>query len=523
MSLATLACIIPTGCTMHADADDKPPPKPALKDTFKPADAEAAVRAANTFGIELYRRAGADGEPNLFLSPYSVAVALAMTAEGARDDTLREMAEVLHVIESEADRGAALERLAGIHAGYAALAKHFEAASGDADPATRRKIQSLRDKLSEANTRAEFKSKLGKYREAQEDVEQAEKLADELNALLATVDRYELRIANALWVEKTFPLLDSYTRTIDRFYGSGLARALDFRNQSEAARKEINAWVEKQTADRIKDLIAPGSLPPATSLVLTNAVYFLGQWSEPFERNMTREQDFTLAGGNKKRVQMMQDPFRKELHYAAFSGEGEYFDTPREVPKDESKRPTTYPGNGGFQMISLPYKGGEMSMVLLLPRTADGLAALESKLTAANLDEWIARMTPWTVDLKMPRFKLEGAFKLGETLQAMGMKRAFVSPDRPGGAQFTGMSSSPEATKQLFIGEVLHKAWIDVTEEGTEAAAATAGVMLAGAAMQPVEMVPFIPKFHADRPYLFLIRDAKSGTILFLGRMGSPV
>ncbi|MBK8268402.1 MAG: serpin family protein [Planctomycetes bacterium] len=510
------------GCDMKANAGDSPG-KPAPKDSFKPVDAETAVNASNKFGVNLYRKAAQDSAGgNLFISPYSISVAMAMAAEGARDQTLLEMADVLGFAATTADAKATLEQLAKVHAANSALAKHFAVASGDPDPKTRTQIQTLRDKLDEANLRANFQSKLGRYKEANEEVDRARKIADELNSLLATVDRYELRVANALWVEKSFPLLDSYTQTVDRHYGTGLVRPLDIRGATESSRLQINGWVEDHTANRIKDLIARGMLTPDTSLVITNAVYFLGQWSEPFKRDRTREEDFTKADGAKSRVQMMQDSFRKSLAYAAFDGKGAFFDTPLKVPVEESRRPATYPGDDGFQVVSLPYKGGEMSMVLLLPSKADGLAALEAKLSAENLDKWIERLSPRTVDLKMPRFKLEGDYKLGQMLQAMGIKRAFTNPGRPDGAQFFGMSKGPDPTKLLFIGEVVHKAWVDVNEEGTEAAAATAVMMLAGAAAPSVEMIPFNPKFHADRPFIFLIRDAKSGVILFMGRVQSP-
>lgn len=503
---------------------------------------QPVVKASNTFGLALYQAAvkDADGrgksaeDGNVFMSPYSISVALAMTAEGAREETLAEMASVLGYPESvlEAARrhgGLASESQTGpngalnsIHAGNGELARYFAAASGDDDPGTRKAIQDLREKLRGANFAVEAKEKLSDWQGARSAQVEARKIADELNQLLTTVDRYDLRIANALWLEKTFALQPSYVQAIEQSYGKGLLTSLDFRSQTEASRLRINGWVEDRTANRIKDLIPAGQLPPETSLVITNAVYFLGQWSEPFKREMTRKEDFTLASGEKSKVQMMQDPFRDSIGYAAFDGKGQYFDTPLKVPADEAKRPPVYPGDDGFQILSLPYKGGSLEMMIILPLSNSGMAELESKLSAENLNQWTSRMVNRTVNVKMPRFRLEGSYKVGKMLQELGMKRAFVSPDQANGAQFYGMTESREASKSLYIGEVLHKAFVDVTEEGTEAAAATAVVMVAGAAAPRIEMVPFTPNFHADRPFIFAIRDSKSGLVLFIGRMMHP-
>jgi serpin B len=147
---------------------------------------------------------------------------------------------------------------------------------------------------------------------------------------------------------------------------------------------------------------------------------------------------------------------------------------------------------------------------------------VEKRLSDANLDSWLSRLDRRTVDLKVPRFKVEGEYELSATLRELGMQRAFTSPDQPGGAQFSGMSASDDPTKQLFIAAVRHKAWVDVNEEGTEAAAATAVLMAAGSAAPDVRMAPFTPEFHADRPFMFLIRDGKSGLVLFMGRMVNP-
>jgi serine protease inhibitor len=209
--------------------------------------------------------------------------------------------------------------------------------------------------------------------------------------------------------------------------------------------------------------------------------------------------------------------------YAAFAGTGEFFDTPKLVPADGSVLAATYPDVGGFQAIELPYKGGDLAMVVLLPRSPDGLARLEQLLTADRLTKWLGRFTPRGVDTALPRFQQRSQLELSASLRALGMARAFVDPTTGAGAQFEGINGAEDPSKKLFVGAVFHQAFVEVTEKGTEAVAATAMAMACGdAEPSRVEMVPFRPVFRADHPFLFLIRDAKSGTILFLGRMLDP-
>lgn len=479
-----------------------------------------AAYSTNAFGLDLYR-ALADQSPdeNLFMSPYSMSVALTMTAEGARGETFAEMAGVLHFSKGDAtDR----RSISIVHEGYADLRRRFRAIAGNADARTRKRIESLTALLEKTNREAEELQRQQKWRESQGVADAAATIADELNELRTQVDRFELRSANALWVEKQFDLVSDYVKTIDRYYDAGGITPMDFVHAPEPSRIRINEWVEENTAHRIKDLIPARGITPDTRLVITNAIYFLGQWSEPFDKSDTKIEDFTLQGGEKRKVHLMQDRWRKGVPYAAFNGDGSYFDTPLKVPADESARPRTYPDDAGFTMIELPYKGDELAMVVIAPRSHDGLAAIEKRLDAESLDVWLSKLTLRKAHVAMPRFKLEADFQMGETLQSMGMKRAFVSPAQPDGADFGGMSESTDPSKQLYIGAVIHKAFVEVTEEGTEAAAATAVMMLAGAAAPSVEMIPFIPEFRADRPFLFLIRDTKTGVVLFVGRMMRP-
>lgn len=506
------------GMTQAAAAHPpKDPPPPA-----KPGAAEIAARASNTFGLELYKRVAREaGGGNVFISPYSMSVALTMAAEGARGETEAQINAALAIpgAERPGDRA-----ITSVHEGHAAIAAEFQRAAGSADPATRKKIEKLRHDLNDANAAVKKLDRGDNWREAHAAQQKARKLADELNALLVQVDRFDLRIANALWVEKTFDLVPEYVKKIGMHYGSDGVTPLDIQHKTEQSRSTINAWVEEHTENRIKDLIPAGALAPSTRLVITNAVYFKGQWAEPFEEGATREEDFTNGDGKTVRVRMMNDHWRGMVPYAALNGDGSAFVTPVQVPKEEKDRPPTYPDDGGFTMIALPYKGGTMQMVVMLPRSKDAgaLAALEERLSAESLEKWLTFMNARTVDTGLPRFKMEFAGEMSDPLKAMGMARAFVSPGLKGGAEFDGMSESADPAKRLFIGGVLHKAWVEVTEKGTEAAAATAMMMAPGAAMRPVEMVPFNPVFRADHPFVFLIREVKTGVVVFVGRVMRP-
>ncbi|MCX6901486.1 MAG: serpin family protein [Verrucomicrobia bacterium] len=287
----------------------------------------------------------------------------------------------------------------------------------------------------------------------------------------------KLSVANSLWPQKDFTLLESFLGLIREHYGASLT-PLDFR-ASERARKTINTWVESKTNQKIKDLIPGGALNAATRLVLVNAIYFKGSWTSPFKADATKEAPFRLTSGQTVQAPLM---FQKK-HF----GYGE---------------------NEEMQMLELPYAGDDLSMLVLLPRKADGLATLESSLSAANLSKWTAAM--WSPDVKvyLPKFKMTCRFGLNDTLRAMGMSDAFD----PGKADFSGM----DGNRDLFISAALHKAFVEVNEEGTEAAAAT-GIMMRATALPrpPIE-------FRADHPFIFLIREKNTGSILFLGRVTNP-
>jgi serpin B len=294
---------------------------------------------------------------------------------------------------------------------------------------------------------------------------------------------YILHTANALWAEKTHPFLPDYISTADRYYGAKTAN-LDFIKQPDASRITINRWVEDQTRNRIKDLIPDGAIDSLTTLVITNAVYFKGTWEKQFDTSGTAEEDFHVTTSQTVRVQMMKRTDKDAKYW--------------------------YTETDTLQVLGMPYAhqdGNELSMLVLLPKDKN-LEAVEHSLDARNLAELNQALVYTQVYVYFPRFRMETTYSLSDTLSGMGMPSAF------GGADFSGM----DGTKELFIDAVFHKAFVDVNEEGTEAAAATAVVMTRSLSV-PIDPIPV---FRADHPFIFLIQDNDTGNILFMGRMVSP-
>ena len=303
-------------------------------------------------------------------------------------------------------------------------------------------------------------------------------LQGQLSALQEKGD-IQLSVANSLWPQAGYPLLSSYVSLVKRYYGVTVT-PLDYRSDKETARRRINAWVEEQTRNRIKDLIQPGMLDPSTRLVLANAIYFKGNWSTAFKREAT-----------------------KDIPFYRLAGE------PVQVPTMVQREQFGYEDHGDLQVLELPYAGNGLSMLVLLPKKMDGLPDLEKRLTPENLKKWTNGLARRDVEVFLPRFRMTSRFDLGRTLSSMGMVDAF---DR-GKADFSGMDGKPG---WLYIGVVVHKAFVDVNEEGTEAAAAT-GVGVKMAAL-PVRT----PVFRADHAFFFLIRHNPTGSILFVGRVLAP-
>jgi serine protease inhibitor len=303
-----------------------------------------------------------------------------------------------------------------------------------------------------------------------------------LSDLNAAHDGYQLTVANALWAQQGYTFLDNFLQLLKTDYGAGLNQ-VDFKGATEAARLTINRWVEQKTQDKIKDLLLPGTLAPSTRLVLTNAIYFKGDWQTQFDKAQTRDEAFYPSQAQTKQVAFMH----REGSFSYFDG-------------------------GTFQVLEIPYKSKELSLIVLLPKDHSGLPALEQLLTASNTQQWLSQLVQRDkVIVALPKFKSTQQFELGATLGAMGMAQAFS-----GSADFSGMTGK----RDVAISEVIHKAYIDVNEEGTEAAAATAVGFRALAMRGPVEQPPV---FRADHPFIFLIRDNRSSSILFMGRMADPV
>jgi len=286
---------------------------------------------------------------------------------------------------------------------------------------------------------------------------------------------YALHTVNALWIQQDYPVLEDYVDAIVGYYG-GDVNALDFVAEPDESRVTINEWVEERTNDRIKDLFPSGSIDADVRLVLTNAIYFKGDWLYEFDEEATSEEEFHVTPTTSVEVDMMS--LRDDFNYAE---------------TDE------------LQLLELPYTGEDVSMLILLPKRSY-MGDVEAQLSAERLGEWVDMMEGAAVNVYLPRFTFETKYFMMEDLAEMGMPTAFTDA-----ADFSGMTGN----RELFIDKVIHQAYIEVNEEGTEAAAAT-GVSMRLSAAMPGEV------FRADHPFIFLIRDMDTGVILFMGRVTDP-
>lgn len=312
----------------------------------------------------------------------------------------------------------------------------------------------------------------------------------------------ELNIANALWAEKSFAFKKEFLESVRTNFAQqsgwfsripvinvalgaiwsddqGSLRQVDFRNAPEAARNTINSWVEQQTDNKIKDLFGPGSIAADTKLVITNAIYFKGFWESQFKKNRTKDDPFYLLDGTKVTIPMM-------MQTASFG----------------------YAEETGLQVLEMGYKGGELAMVVLLPSKERRFDDFEQSLTAEKVNQWIGNLKNRLVDVHFPKYEMTSSVQLPALLTKLGMTDAFSLRN----ADFSGMTGG----RDLFIEKGIHKAFVHVYEEGTEAAAATGwSFRYTGAPPRPVV-------FRADHPFVFLIRHKPSGCILFLGRVTKP-
>lgn len=383
-------------------------------------DEVASVVAGNTeFAFELFRAAAADGA-NTFLSPYSIAAALTMTYAGARGLTADEMADTL-VFGVDGDR-----------------------------------IHTVRNELDLRVTTI------------------PEPPPDDLREPMS------IEIANSLWGQYDYPFLEEFLTTLAENYDAGM-NLVDFATDAEAARVEINDWVEEQTRGRIVDLIPQGVIDSMTRLVLVNAIWFKASWAEQFEPEATADDTFhTLAGGEST------------------------------VPFMNGGGMMPYTAGDGFEMFRMPY-AGDAAMVAIVPEEGR-FEEISAQLDSGFLAEATAAATTRDIDLAFPKFEFTSEFGLSKTLQDMGIVEAFASPTADSGADLTGMTEQ----RELFVQDVVHQAFVSVDETGTEAAAATAviiGLTSVGDPPLPVKV---------DRPFIFMIEHSSTGELLFIGQVVDP-
>lgn len=404
---------------------------------MKPADAATLRRfakASNAFAFDLYarRRSGPD---DLAFSPASLTTALAMAWAGARGETADEMRRALRV------EGEASEAVAAAGALVKKMNEAIRSVASKAAPDERQRAT----------------------REA------------------------SLRVKNRLFGERAFRFERAFLALTGDLFGAPL-EALDFAQAPELARERINDWAKTETAGRIDDLVPPGGLTRETSLVLVNAIYFLGNWRQPFDKRFTSPRPFFAKGA-----------------------------APRPVPTMHQTAEFKYASGPGCKVLEMSYEGGGLALTIVLPDDRDGLGALEASLSADLFAAVANRLASTLVAVSLPTFNIEPAesLSLADDLVALGMRLAFS----PGGADFTGIASPPRPADRLSLGAVYHKAFVKVDEVGTEATAATAVSMIPGGppprAAHPIE-------FRADHPFLFALRDTSTGLILFLGRVLEP-
>lgn len=292
-------------------------------------------------------------------------------------------------------------------------------------------------------------------------------------------EKVELNIANGLWAQKNYGFLDEFLLLVRKNYSS-VARFANFTTNHEGVRKEINGWVELATKRKIKNVLGPGILSPATRLVIVNGIYFKGDWASRFKKKNTKTKPFWISREHSVKTPLMQQ--EHEFHYME---------------------------NHNLKILELPYIGYDLSMIFILPKTIDGLSELEESLIPKKLNTWLNDLSIFKVDVIVPKFKITSQIGLESTLSSMGMTDAFDS----GRADFSAMTP----LRPLFIDAVEHSALVEVDEKGTVAAGTTSIPLSCAAHVEPQSAT-----FHADHPFVFLMRDNHTGTILFIGRVVDP-
>ncbi|MBD3423873.1 MAG: hypothetical protein GF417_05515 [Candidatus Latescibacteria bacterium] len=466
--------------------------------------------ANNSFCLDLYREL-AEMDDNLFFSPLSVYIALTMSAEGARNQTAAEFAQLLHYPEDlMIEEDDIPYNIKPIHSFLSKTEDEYR--SGMRMVITEKNGRVPRvysDSVITGSDLEELPDKSGFYKD-EISVDSSSPVAR--NSAL----NYELNISNALFLQKGFPIHDSYIDTISHYYTDGGTFEVDFINDIAGAADQINSWVEEQTKGRIKDIFQPGD-PDKDKwirLVLANTIYFLGAWKEPFKDSHTAERTFTLTTGEKIKTPIMINSDFDEGRYGAFNADGSFFRTPRMLDRGQKD---LYPDSDGFAILEMPYKECGLAMLVIAPNSPEGLPNIEEQLNQKNLSEWIERLRSRKVHVWMPKFKMEYKSNLGKTLRTMGLELAFNQKK----ADLSGISEI-RPVQRLYISKVIHKAFLEVDEKGTEAAAATTVELALTSGIEIRTRIPFIPTFKADRPFLFVIRDVNNGLILFMGRVINP-
>ncbi|XP_034429048.1 leukocyte elastase inhibitor-like isoform X2 [Hippoglossus hippoglossus] len=423
-------------------------------------ESSSPLSKANTsFCLDLFKKlSDNDKAANVFYSPFSISSALAMVMLGARGNTHTQMSEVLSFTEAEKPQPA------GAQQKQQQMQMQMQQQVQSTLPL--HLLKSLKTKHCQDNVHADF-SKL-------------------LNALNKADAPYSLSVANRLYGEQSYQFVEDFLGETRKHYDAEL-ESVDFQTSHEAARLNINTWVEKQTQGKIQDVLAQGVVDNMTRLVLVNAIYFKGNWNKQFKESDTKDAQFRINKNESKPVKMMHQ---------------------------KTKFPLTFISEVNCQVLEIPYKGEELSMLIFLPMDIDdsstGLEKLEKELTYENFVEWTRAdmMDKGEVQLGLPRFKMEESYDMKDVLISMGMVDAFDM----GMSDFSGMSPSND----LVLSKVVHKAFVEVNEEGTEAAAATAAVMM-------LRCLPMPPvRFIADHPFLFFIRHNPTMSVLFAGRFCSP-
>lgn len=370
---------------------------------------QKVVDGNNEFTFSLYDEINNTAN-NMFFSPYSISSALAMTYNGARNETKEEMAEVFKFSKDQEE-----------------LSRSFSKLNDHISGQTSKKIQ--------------------------------------------------LDIANSIWGQEDYHFEKRFLSLNNKYYGAGV-KEVDFKKNYKEIRKQINQWVEDKTQDKIKNLIKKNMLDPLTRMVLVNAIYFNGKWEYPFNKENTYQDKFYVYSECEMQTDFMKRTASMKYH------------------EDDLA-----------QMVEIPYANKSLSMMVILPKKKYGMEELENHLNHKLYQSYQKAMFSKRVNLILPKFKISDDYELNEPLKKLGMKSAFEKD-----ADFSGMTG----TRDLFISNVVHKSYVDVNEEGTEAAAAT------GVVMRKTTAVMETVDFKADHPFIFLIKDNKTNAILFMGRLMKP-